>query len=325
MRLPLSLSIVSLVGTALGAPHEHVKRTARTSAPAGCLTVGGSGTYSTVGAAIAALGSSSSEACIYISAGTYEEQLTFQYAGPLTLYGETTDTSSYKKNTVTITHTISSPEAGSLVASATVNAAMDDFTMYNINVVNGYGKGAQAVALAASGERQGYYGCQFLGYQDTLYARAGVQYYSNCYIEGAVDYIFGDASAWFGECDVVSNGAGYITAMSRETASDPAWYCFDHCNIYGKSGLDLTGDVYLGRPWRVLARVIYQNSELSDIINAAGWTTMAEGATPLYYEIGNTGDGADTSKRLYESEISAAVDKTTVLGSDWTDWLDRSY
>ena len=38
--------------------------------------------------------------------------------------------------------------------------------------------------LAASGERQGYYGCQFLGYQDTLYARVGVQYYSNCYIEG---------------------------------------------------------------------------------------------------------------------------------------------
>ncbi|KAL5043469.1 pectinesterase A [Aspergillus fruticulosus] len=319
------LSIISLAGAALSAPHEHLKRASRTSAPTGCLTVGGSGTYSTISDAIAALGSSSSDACIYISAGTYEEQLTFQYTGPLTLYGETTDTGNYKQNTVTITHTISSPEAGSLVASATVNADMDDFTMYNINVVNGYGKGAQAVALAASGDRQGYYGCQFLGYQDTLYARTGVQYYSNCYIEGAVDYIFGDASAWFGECDIVSNGAGYITAMSRETASDPAWYCFDHCDIYGKSGLDLTGDVYLGRPWRVLARVIYQNSELGDIINAAGWTTMAEGATPLYYEFGNTGDGADTSERKYETEISAAVDKATVLGSDWTEWLDRSY
>jgi hypothetical protein len=40
-------------------------------------------------------------------------------------------------------------------------------------------------SLAASGEHQGYYGCRFLGYQDTLYARAGIQYYSNCYIEGA--------------------------------------------------------------------------------------------------------------------------------------------
>lgn len=113
--------------------------------------------------------------------------------------------------------------------------------------------------------------------------------------------------------------------MSRETSSDPAWYCFDNCNIYGKSGLDLAGDVYLGRPWRVLARVIYQNCELSDIINAAGWTTMAEGATPLYYEIGNTGDGSDTSDRLYLTDIDAAVDKTTVLGGDWQDWVDHSY
>lgn len=59
--------------------------------------------------------------------------------------------------------------------------------------------------------------------QDTLYAKSGYQYYSNCYIQGkrfspelkklcwchriqlistsgAIDYIFGDASAWFTEC-----------------------------------------------------------------------------------------------------------------------------
>ncbi|KAL3457955.1 pectin lyase fold/virulence factor [Aspergillus heterothallicus] len=325
MKFLQSLASLLLAGTALASPRFQSKRASRTSAPAGCLTVGGSGTYSKIADAITALGSSSADACIYIAAGTYQEQLTFKYGGSLTIYGETADTSSYKQNTVTITHTISSPESGSLVSSATVNAQQDDISFYNVNIVNGYGKGAQAVALAASGERQGYYGCQFLGYQDTLYARAGIQYYSNCYIEGAVDYIFGAASAWFGECTIVSNGAGYITAMSREVATDPAWYCFDHCKISGKSGLDLSGDVYLGRPWRVLARVIYQNSALSDIINPAGWTTMAEGATPLYYEIGNSGDGADTSERLYESSISAAVDKNTVLGSGWSTWIDRSY
>jgi pectinesterase len=74
---------------------------------------------------------------------------------------------SYKSNTVTITHTISSPEAGTLDASSTINAKSDNFKMYNVNVVNGYGKGAQAVALTANGNQQGYYGCQFDGYQDT--------------------------------------------------------------------------------------------------------------------------------------------------------------
>ncbi|KAL4898661.1 pectin lyase fold/virulence factor [Aspergillus ambiguus] len=197
--------------------------------------------------------------------------------------------------------------------------------MYNINVQNGYGKGAQAVAASVSGDQIGFYGCKFLGYQDTLYAREGTQYYSNCYMEGAVDYIFGDASAWFGECDIVSIGSGAITAMSRETSDDTSWYAFDHCTIEGGSGLDLTEDVYLGRPWRVLARVIYQNSKLSDIINPKGWTTMASGATPLYYEIGNTGDGSDTSERQYETEISAPVTKNIVLGSGWTSWIDRTY
>jgi len=47
-------------------------------------------------------------------------------------------------------------------------------------------------------------------------------------MEGAVDYIFGNAAAWFGECTIASNGGGAITATSRETASDPSWYVFDH-------------------------------------------------------------------------------------------------
>ena len=64
-----------------------------------------------------------------------------------------------------------------------------------------------------------------------LQAKDGKQYYSNCYIEGAVDYIFGNAAAWFGESTVASNGGGAITATSRELASQNTWYVFDHCNV----------------------------------------------------------------------------------------------
>jgi pectinesterase len=140
-----------------------------------------------------------------------------------------------------------------------------------------------------------------------------------------VDYIFGDASAWFGNCDIVSNGPGYITASSRQTTTDTAWYAIDNCNIKAASGTNIDGDVYLGRPWRGLARVIYQNSKLGSLINPKGWATMAEGATPLYYEFKNSGDGSDTSARLYETPISAAVTKKTVLGSDYGNWIDSSY
>ncbi|KAE8377602.1 putative pectinesterase A [Aspergillus bertholletiae] len=297
----------------------------RTSAPSGCSTVGVSGDYSTIGAALSALGSSTADACIYIAAGTYEEQLVIKYAGQLTIYGETSDTATYKQNTVTITHTISSPDAGSLDSSATVNIKSDSVSVHNINIANGYGSGAQAVALVANADQLGFYACQFTGYQDTLYAKAGHQYYANSRIEGAVDFIFGDASAWFENCDIVSNGAGYITAMSRQVDSDTSWYAINNCNIKAASGVDLTGDVYLGRPWRVLARVIYQNSVLSNIVNAKGWHAMADGATPLYYEFNNSGAGSDTSEREYLSTIDAAVTKEIVLGDDYKDWAKSSF
>lgn len=118
--------------------------------PPNCLIVdqhssNSSNTYTSITAALASL-SSPSPACIYITAGTYNEQLVIKHRGELTIYGETADTSTYANNTVTITHTISSPEAGSLVKSATVAAESDGLSMYNVNIVNGYGAGAQAVA-----------------------------------------------------------------------------------------------------------------------------------------------------------------------------------
>lgn len=103
--------------------------------------------------------------------------------------------------------------------------------MYNLNVRNTYGPGAQAVALTANGDQQGYYGCGFYGYQDTLYVKAGYQYYSNCYVEGAVDYVFGDAAVWFGECVVASVGGGAVTASSREMEGDEGWFVFDHSTV----------------------------------------------------------------------------------------------
>lgn len=212
---------------------------------------------------------------------------------------------SQKSNEVTFTRNINSATAGSLDDSAVFSIRADRFRAYNVDFHNTYGAGAQAVAVSARGDLQGYYACGFYGYQDTLYARSGRQYYSNCYVEGAVDYIFGAAAAWFGECTVYSNGAGYVTANSREEAGDASWYVFDNSVVTGQSGL--TGKVYLGRPWRVLARVIYQNSELGGVVHPEGYTTMADGATPEYREFANTGDGADTSGRKCKCIISCHV------------------
>lgn len=125
---------------------------------------------------------------------------------------------------------MTSTAAGNLDASSTMNVVSANFKAYNMNFKNTYGAGTQAVAVTANGNQQSFYGVGFYGYQDTLYAKGGAQYYSNCYIEGAVDYIFGGAAAWFGECTIASNGGGAITANSRTTA-DSTWYVIDHSTV----------------------------------------------------------------------------------------------
>jgi pectinesterase len=94
--LSLSSLLFSLIATTTAAPAELAKRAGRTSTPSGCLTVRGSGTksgeYSTLGAALTQLDTSATTAaCIFIYSGTYQEQVTIQYKGALTIYGYATE------------------------------------------------------------------------------------------------------------------------------------------------------------------------------------------------------------------------------------------
>lgn len=57
--------------------------------------------------------------------------------------------------------------------------------------------GKQAVALRISGDTAVFLGCKFLGAQDTLYDHLGRHYYKDCYIEGSVDFIFGNGLSLF--------------------------------------------------------------------------------------------------------------------------------
>jgi len=106
---------------------------------------------------------------------------------------------------------------------------------------------------------------------------------------------------------------------------DPSWYVFNKCKVLGSSGASVkAGSVFLGRPWRKLARVMFQNSKLSEIIHKDGWTKMAEGATPFYYEFNNSGPGAAIEARKYAKPASKAIDIATVLRADHS-WIDSKY
>lgn len=170
------------------------------------------------------------------------------------------------------------------------------------------------------------------GFQDTLLANQGAQVYAKCYIEGATDFIFGQkATAWFDGVDIrVVNGGYYITASGRDSSSNPSWYVINKSTVAAASGQSVpAGSYYLGRPWRNYARVVFQNTNLSNVINGAGWHNWADNSPNTdhvdYGEYGNTGAGAAGKRVSYSKKLSSPVSISTVLGSSYASWVDTSY
>jgi len=156
--------------------------------------------------------------------------------------------------------------------------------------------------------------------------------YGKCYIEGAVDFIFGQhARIWIDSSDIrVSAGGGAITANGRASSSDVSYYVINKSSVAASgSSTAGTGTVYLGRPWSEYARVDFQNTVLSAIINSAGWevwsSSLPNTADVTFQEYGNTGTGASGTRASFATTISSAVTISTILGSTYTSWVDSTY
>lgn len=63
-------------------------------------------------------------------------------------------------------------------------------------------------------------------FQDTLYLHYGKQYLKDCYIEGSVDFIFGNSTALLEHCHIHCKSAGFITAQSRKSSQETTGYVF---------------------------------------------------------------------------------------------------
>ncbi|KAK6357295.1 hypothetical protein TWF718_001612 [Orbilia javanica] len=308
----------------------------------GDLVVDGSGkypySYTTISSAVAALKNSttfpySRGQTIFIFPGTYTEQVYIgKLLGPITIRGYTCDTRSYTKNKVTISYNLSrlTPGLTNNDQTSTVRLWTSNVKLYNLNIVNTFGEGAQALALSAQNTDQGFYGCKFVGWQDTIYANEGRQIYANSYVSGAVDFIFGlRAAAWFRNVDIEPLGKGWITANGREAENNTSFYVFNRCNINGASNTT-AGSTYLGRPWRQFSRVVFQKSYLGEVVNSAGWSRWdnTQPVDNLFYgEYENTGPGAVGPRANFSFELSKSIKETDLFGQKFKDeyWVDEDY
>ena len=144
-----------------------------------------------------------------------------------------------------------------LTANATGFSAEGITFQNSYNVADHTGEGGQtpAVAFGSAADRVYLKDCRFIGRQDTLYlhgAGARVQV-ENCYIEGTVDFIFGDADAYFTNCELHMAGyagrdTGYFTAAN--TKKGDTGLVFYQCALTVDVSYSEGSTVSLGRPWQ---------------------------------------------------------------------------
>ncbi|KAG6576354.1 Pectin methylesterase [Phytophthora cinnamomi] len=315
---------------------------ARTTPPKGAIVVDATGSYQgsykTVSEGVAKLNPKKKGVqTVFVRPGVYNEQVLISpLAGPLVLQGYTCDAKNYASNQVTITQAKAQKDIPAEVKgetrndmTSTVRFKSDKVKVYNLNIANTAGNVGQALAVNVNATDYGFYACNLTGYQDTVLADKGRELYAKTYINGATDFVFGRyAQAWFESCDIETIGTGFITASGREAANSSATYVFNRARVFGKSGVNST---VLGRPWRPYAKVIWQNSELGDVVKPEGWTTWdatSSTADVVFKEFNNSGPGAVKGSRVaFSGQLDKPVAITEVLGQRYAkEWfVDTSY
>ncbi len=177
------------------------------------------------------------------------------------------------------------------------------------------------------------YNCQILSSQDTLGRNGSTNYNYHAYfkdtvIGGNTDYICGEFSAVFDNCELqwksyaddLANNlvVGYIVAPKTSP------YVFRSCTVTtdGASGDQKVTGLY-GRTWGSNSNAAFINTETNGHITTTGWGEMSSGDldTATFYEYNNTSEGymfdiTDVGQELTDELIAAYIDDDTSTAVD---------
>ncbi|XP_019417377.1 PREDICTED: pectinesterase/pectinesterase inhibitor PPE8B-like isoform X2 [Lupinus angustifolius] len=167
----------------------------------------------------------------------------------------------------------------------------------------------QAVALRSDSDLSVFYRCGIFGYQDTLYAHTLRQFYRECKITGTVDFICGNATAVFQNCQILAKKGlqdqkNTITAQSARYPNQSSCFSIQFSNIsadYDLLPFTKSIKTYLGRPWKAYSKTVFMQSYISDVLSPEGWLEWNGSIyldTLYYAEYQNYGPGSALDKRV---------------------------
>ncbi len=247
--------------------------------PAFTVAADGSGTHKTVQEAIDAAVAKGGTERVYIlvKPGTYRGQTCLKGGAPVTLYGLDSDagkvvivdnksngTPKDKAVTLNACEGRSGADSYGTSGSSSFFAYADGFQAKNLTFSNDFDeqsaqRGLQAVAITTRGDKLIFENVRFLGNQDTLQVSStsvGViarSYFSNVFIEGDVDYVFGRGIAVFDKAEFKSlareraEGSGYVFAPSHAQLYPYGFLVMN--SKFTSDGKLAAGSASLGRAW----------------------------------------------------------------------------
>ena len=196
----------------------------------------------------------------------------------------------------------------------TLAVCADRVTMKDLSIINDALqpeiKGQEvALSVCATDFRMG--NCTLTSTQDTLFLgplppdlieryegflpdelRAGgemTQVFTDCLIEGTVDFIFGCGQARFENCEIRSladaRNVGYLAAPSHSLQQTEG-FVFRNCSLTSQEGV-APGSIWLARPWRDYGMVRFENCDCGSHIAPEGfdkWSGTDRDRTARFYE-----------------------------------------
>jgi len=99
------------------------------------------------------------------------------------------------------------------------------------------------------------------------------QRFTDCLIEGTVDFIFGCGETVFENCEIRSvcdaRNIGYIAAPAHELDRTDG-FLFKNCRLTAEKGVE-PGSIYLARPWRDYGITEFYNCTIGEHISPLGF------------------------------------------------------
>ncbi|MDE6588930.1 MAG: pectin esterase [Oscillospiraceae bacterium] len=210
----------------------------------------------------------------------------------------------------------------------TLAVCADGVSMRDLSIVNDAlrpEEKGQEVALTVYGDRFTMERCRLTSTQDTLFLgplpadlierydgflpdplrrdKPCAQRFTDCLIEGTVDFIFGCGDAVFESCEIRSlvdaRGTGYAAAPAHALAQTEG-FRFRDCRFTAEEGV-APGSIWLARPWRDYGLCVFEGCTYGGHISPLGfdkWNDTQRDKTARFYEHPPVQGRVDWVKRM---------------------------